>query len=152
WCRVPTTLPETPLAARKRCLERAPKKRLRDIGEARIALDGPLEEPGAAAPVVPVSPPRSIAKTLIWASALVVTAMAGVAVVGILKGTPRAADTTSVVRFNIGAQDKMDNLTWPRISPGGTMIAFQARGESGKTSIWVRRLDTLQAQELPGTE
>ena len=152
WSQLPASIPANLVRLLKRCLERDPKKRLRDIGEARIALDGPLEEPGAAAPVVPVSPPRSIAKTLIWASALVVTAMAGVAVVGILKGTPRAADTTSVVRFNIGAQDKMDNLAWPRISPDGTMIAFQARGESGKTSIWVRRLDTLQAQELPGTE
>jgi Tol biopolymer transport system component len=57
-----------------------------------------------------------------------------------------------VVRFNIGAQEKMTGLAWPRLSPDGTMIAFQARGASGKTAIWVRRLDAFEAQELAGTE
>jgi len=151
WPQLPAATPPSLVRLLKRCLERDPKKRLRDIGEARIALDAPMDEPIApsAAPAPP--PARSLAKTLIWAAALVVTVLAGVAVVGILKG-PKAEGGDPVVRFNIGAQDKMDNLAWPRISPDGTMIAFQARGESGKTSIWVRRLDSLQAQELAGTE
>jgi len=152
WNQLPASIPPGLVRLLKRCLERNPKVRLRDIGEARIALEGPLDEPVAVASVTPAPPPRSTAKSLIWASALVVTVMAGVAVVGILKGTPKAQDTSAVVRFNIGGGEKLTSLAWPRISPDGTMIAFQARGESGKTSIWVRRLDAFEAQELPGTD
>ncbi|HJQ98377.1 MAG TPA: protein kinase [Candidatus Polarisedimenticolaceae bacterium] len=152
WSQLPASLPSGLVRLLRRCLERNPKARLRDIGEARIALDGPLDEPAPVAISPTAPPPRSIAKTVIWATALVVTVLALVAVVGILKGAPTAQDTSSVVRFNIGGGAKLSNLAWPRISPDGTMIAFQARGESGKTSIWVRRLDAFDAQELVGTD
>ena len=37
------------------------------------------------------------------------------------------------------------------ISPAGTMLAFVARADR-KTQLWVRRLDSLAARPLPGTE
>src|SRR5690606_4884868 len=70
--------PETPAAVRRllaRCLERDPKVRLRDIGEARILLSRPLDaEPVAA-------PPGRRRHTWIGAAAgaLLIAAVAGAA-------------------------------------------------------------------------
>jgi eukaryotic-like serine/threonine-protein kinase len=41
WSLIPSTTPPTILALLRRCLERNPRQRLRDIGEARIVLEQP---------------------------------------------------------------------------------------------------------------
>src|SRR5262249_5918903 len=38
------------------------------------------------------------------------------------------------------------------LSPDGTKIALEARDSSGRSLIWIRSLDSLDAQPLPGTE
>src|SRR5262249_2552130 len=38
------------------------------------------------------------------------------------------------------------------ISPDGRKIAFAAKDEAGKVTLWVRSLDTMTARPLPGTE
>src|SRR5215469_2088669 len=38
------------------------------------------------------------------------------------------------------------------LSPDGTRLAFSAMTEEGKSMLWVRPLNSLQAQPLPGTE
>ena len=40
----------------------------------------------------------------------------------------------------------------PAISPDGKMIAFTASDSSGKTMIWIRQLESLNATSLAGTE
>ena len=40
----------------------------------------------------------------------------------------------------------------PAISPDGRTIAFAAAGADGRSQLWVRRLDTLTARALTGTE
>ena len=51
WQSLPATLPSPVRRLIARCLDRDPKRRLRDIGEARIALDGPFEAPSIDPPV-----------------------------------------------------------------------------------------------------
>jgi eukaryotic-like serine/threonine-protein kinase len=38
------------------------------------------------------------------------------------------------------------------ISPDGRFVAFGGTGLSGRSMLWVRPLDSLEARELPGTE
>jgi len=38
------------------------------------------------------------------------------------------------------------------LSPDGSQLAFAAVSDDGRSGLWVRRLDSLQAQELGGTE
>src|SRR5262249_53768559 len=126
------------------------KKRLRDIGEARIALDTLGSEPEAHAAAIPAPPPRKSRSTAIaWGVAALSLVVAAVATIG---GSRRADSHPAVVRFEVGPPANMLSMNWPRISPDGTMLAFQGRGQSGKSGIWVRRLDSFEAQELPGTE
>ena len=40
----------------------------------------------------------------------------------------------------------------PRISPDGRRLAFNASDTTGVQGIWVRQMNSLQAQRLPGTE
>jgi Tol biopolymer transport system component len=44
------------------------------------------------------------------------------------------------------------SIDLPRISPDGTLLAFNATDSVGVVSIWVRRMNSLEAQRLPGTE
>jgi Tol biopolymer transport system component len=68
------------------------------------------------------------------------------------------------VRFLITSSDKTTfdsglvgggasrSLNAGSISPDGRKIAFTARDEAGKVMLWVRALDAITAQSLPGTE
>jgi len=38
------------------------------------------------------------------------------------------------------------------VAPNGRVIAFTAISNNGQRSLWVRRLDSLEAKELPGTD
>ena len=40
----------------------------------------------------------------------------------------------------------------PALSPDGTKVVFGAKTEGGTTQLWLRRLDSLEAQPIPGTE
>ena len=144
WNEIPPATPPRVVRLLKRCLERDPKKRLRDIGEARIALDAPDEEmtPGTGT-TVPV--PNRIA----WAAAAAVIALSAVAIVGFLRKPPAVHPVT---RFEVAADPKLAGMTWPRISPDGRTLAFLGRDNTGKTSIWVRPLDAFDAYPLQETE
>ena len=149
------TLPaETPPAARRllaRCLEREPTLRLRDIGEARIALSWTDREE-APVPAVASAPARL--RALPWA---LVTA-AAVALAFLATRAPRTAPATPIVklRTSFGVDARAALLQGGNaiaVSPDGTALAFTARAApDAEARIFVRRLDQLDAAPLPGTE
>ncbi len=57
WTALPAATPPSVRRLLERCLDRDPRHRLRDIGEARIVLEDPA--PPAAPLLAPVRPPRS---------------------------------------------------------------------------------------------
>jgi len=140
WSTLP---PATPLTLRhllERCLERDPKRRLRDIGEARLALDGTSAvepSPAAAAHRGGVSP---------WlvAAALVATA----ALAGGLGWSLRKPEPAPLRKLDIAAEGlASDETQRPVLSPDGRRVAYFAARK-----IHVRDLDRVEARELPGTE
>jgi len=149
WKDLPPATPRSVVRLLQRCLERDAKKRLRDIGEARIALETMGAEPEAA-PEAPVpAARRSMFTRAAWAFAVIVLALSAVAIVGIL-GKPPAPQP--VLRFQIAADPRLVSMTWPRISPDGRKIVFLGRDPAGKTSIWVRPLDAFAPYQLAETE
>jgi Tol biopolymer transport system component len=134
-----------------RCLERDPKARLRDIGEARIALTSP-SKPDAETPVAATPPGRPM-----WIPALaaVVLFAAGAAAALVATRGPATAPKASVNRFSItpsgDAALKGDGVD-ARISPDGRTLVFLAASTAGPSSLWVRPLDSLVAKPVPGTE
>src|SRR5215469_5355 len=117
----------------QRCLEKDPKKRLRDIGEARYVLDK------SPAPPEPVTAPKR--SWLGWtAAAVLAVAAAGFAALWL-----RPAPLPHVMRFEIHAPPGGTlPLGTPAISPDGRTIAFTVNDPDGKRRIHLRPIDRIQ--------
>jgi serine/threonine protein kinase len=122
----------------RRCLEKDPKQRLRDIGEARFLLES--ETPSQAREM----PPRMLS----WA-----VAAGGIAIALALAFVHfrEAPSQRTVLRYTIPAPENTTSLRGFAISPNGRLVAIAAQ-VSGKRQLWLRALDALQAQPMAGTD
>ncbi len=156
WDVLPATTPAAIQKLVRRCLTKDPKQRLRDIGEARIAIEETLAGATGVPPVAVHGQdahatwrralPWGIATT--FALAAVFAALAYIRVSSVQAHTVR-----SFVLPPEGASYAFDaNVGTAVLSPDGTRLVFAAKDSSGKTMLWVRPLDSLTAQPLEGTE
>jgi eukaryotic-like serine/threonine-protein kinase len=134
-----------------RCLEKDPKRRLRDIGEARIRLEevisGAAEEP--ARPGGPIAAATAGSRTrerLAWGAAAACVLLAGVAVRWALRPVPRPPETRVDIVTPATAQP-----TSIALSPDGRQIVFVASDDKA-SRLWLRSLSATKAQPLEGTE
>jgi serine/threonine-protein kinase len=142
WAALPSGTPPTLAALIRRCLERDPKRRLRDIGEARIALDDlvtGVTDVAAHAAAPPLGTSRR--QTWFWLLALAATALAAIAV-GRFVLVPSAAPPRPV-RFEISTGDVATAV----LSPDGTQLAIASQGH-----LWVRDLAKLETRALEKTD
>ena len=133
-----------------RCLERNPRSRLRDIGEARVLIErGPGAAGATAEPSRPAPRWRAMAP---WIAAAFFCAAAGV-FASLLWGGRRPEP---VVRFLVPQPPKTTVLPFdlPSISPDGRHLALTAAGQAdgGPHMLWVRPMDSVEVRPLPGTE
>ena len=126
----------------KRCLDRDLKTRLRDIGEARIAIQKYLADPQADAPVPLEAQPASRRRLgLGLAAALMIAAISAIAVTH-FGATPPPRQR---VRFQLAPPE--GTLSLFALSPDGRYLAFATR-EGVASKIWVRALDSLETKLL----
>jgi len=141
WSKIPARL--QPLL--RACLERNPKKRLRDIGDSGLLLQESTEEP--AERQRSASSPRWL-----WA----VTAAACIVAIGlaVIHFREKPAAAPEVIRFQIRLPDKVTftRSAHPSLSPDGHRVAFPAVGPDGHTAVWVQDLDAEVARALPDTD
>ncbi len=64
----------------------------------------------------------------------------------------KAAPLLSVARYTVDIKQGLSNIYWPRISPDGSSVAFQADDSAGTNRIWVRPINSLEAYPLLNTE
>ncbi|MGA9884564.1 MAG: protein kinase, partial [Candidatus Acidiferrales bacterium] len=155
WAQLPSSTPARVRVLLQRCLQKDPKQRLRDIGDARISLDevisGAAEPPAAAAAATITFAPRW-PRALPWTLAgLLACALIAIAVVWKLSTTP-----TQMTRSLISAPPKFsfafaEPYGAPVLSPDGTKLVFPAEKVDGQESLWVRPLDSLSPRQLQGT-
>lgn len=138
WMLLPADTPPTVRHLLKRCLERDPKRRLRDIGDARFALEEGVNRSVAAA--VPAAAP-----TRGWYSLVAFAALGGVLMaVGAAWVLWPAPSDRPLRKFELPLDGLQVSLgTAPIISPDGRSLAFVANG-----SLHVRHLDQLASQPL----
>ena len=121
------TAPAPIKALLRRCLDRDAKTRLRDIGEARVAIANYLADPESATK----SPSaRSTHQWLAWAVAAV---LAVLAIVGWLRPRPAASSPAADLTFTIapaagGLAPVGDLHATPEISPDGSAVIFYETG------------------------
>jgi len=161
WSALPKGTPAHVRRLLERCLRKDSKLRLRDIGEARIALDEPAVLPSAERQ-------QSRWGWSEWAAAVL---LVSTVVFGFLWLREPAPDTLAV-QFEIGSPSGTD-FTSPysgtAISPDGRFIVFAAGMQgnlqrlpsraipgdvlpSGNAPLWLRPLDSSAAHPLEGTE
>jgi eukaryotic-like serine/threonine-protein kinase len=145
---------DTPPAARqllRRCLERDARSRLRDIGEARIALErAPLD----AAAQAPAGAGPGRRTTLALGAAAAVFALLFLA--ALLRPRAGAVPELHLARFPLATDPSLSvltELTTPfAVSPDGQTVVFTATKEGSARHLWVRSLGSLEARELADTE
>ena len=151
-----STLPaSTPRRVRDllaRCLEKDPKKRLRDIGEARIRLEEVLsggndDTASAAGPSIVTPAASRTRERIAWGTAAAFALLAGVASVWALR--PVAASPETRLEITTPATD--DPVSFA-ISPDGRQLVFVASATGGQAQLWRRPLDQTTAEPLAGTE
>jgi serine/threonine-protein kinase len=99
WSALPAGLPWNIRAMLRRCLERDPKRRQRDIWDARIELEQPATE--ETAPAAAPAPRRS--PSVPWILAAVMTVVAAAVTVIHVRESPPAAP---LVRFDVFPPEK----------------------------------------------
>ena len=154
WTRLPTSTPAALVAVLKRCLERDSKRRLRDIGEARLALDPASASstsfagtPAAAPPVAP--PSRSVWPLVVGAALLAIAASAVTRF-----ASPPNSTVQQPMRVSITPPaDQSFYLathTVAAISRDGSTLAL-ALTSKAQSQLYVRRLAEFDARPLAGT-
>ena len=140
-------LSRVPLKARRlleHCLQKNPKKRLRDIGDVELLLEG---APGATSSAAS-SPP--------WMSAKVAWGVAGllliaVAALGFLQFRQKPPAGAASVRFELTPPDN-GTVSLLAMSPDGSKLAMIVQGPDGQPAAWIRSLDSVDSRKLGGTE
>jgi eukaryotic-like serine/threonine-protein kinase len=149
WSALPAETPAIVRRLLRRCLERDPRKRLRDAGDAELDLAEVLAGPGSEAGGEGEAARRRAAPWQALAAAAVASAALGAGVAWLaLRSTeplPRLAS-----RFEIATPPEV-HLEELAISPDGRTIAFAGR-RGAQRQLYLRRLDQFEAQPLPGTD
>ena len=154
WPSLPANLPEPVRRLLRRCLEKDPKRRLRDIGEARLAL----EEPISSELAVPARPPAISAisaPTSLWRRALpiaVTAVIVGVAASSLTWSFQRTAAAAApvVTRFPIvlpdGQVSTRQNVAVVAFSPDGARLVYAANRQ-----LYLRSMAEVEAKPIPGS-
>jgi serine/threonine protein kinase/Tol biopolymer transport system component len=158
WDTLPDDLPRPARRLLRRCLEKNPKQRLRDAGDARLeieeALHGPPDEgePG----VGHAAEPRSRLRARLHRAVTVMLLLATVVLAFLFVRNARRDEP--VLHAMIPPPDGTDfhlNYANPGpavISPDGRMLAFAARDSLEQVRLYLRSLAADAAYVLTGTE
>jgi eukaryotic-like serine/threonine-protein kinase len=139
WTGVPTPVRRL----LQRCLEKDPRRRLRDIGDVWTLLD---DTPGASTPAARSS------RLAAGLAVVAVTAIAAASALAVVHFRERPAAAPEIARLHmtlpVGAAPDLNF----RISPDGRRVAFLGRGSDGVLRMYLRELETLDVRPLAGTE
>ena len=152
WEALPGAVPFGLNTYLRRCLQKDPRERIRDIGDVRLAFAGAFDVPSPGGEAVSVPPGRAASgwrQSLPWS----VAAMLAVAVVGLswLQLGRDPATPTEPIRFAISApQGALLGGQTPVVSADGSSVLLTTT-EGATTQLHLRRLDEAETVPLPGT-
>jgi serine/threonine protein kinase len=150
WTVLPKDVPKRIRKLLERCLVKDDKRRLRDIGEARIALeDAPDEAPHTT------SKPNPLRRSLPWAvAAAAVLVAALLAVPALLHRTSGGVASSEVMHLDISYPPNVEPISGMQggfaVSPDGQMLAMIGVRD-GVRRLYIRRFDRPEATEVGET-
>ncbi len=149
WAALPPKTPPSVRRVLRRCLDRDPKTRFRDIADARIEMDEVAETDAGASPVVVARPRGSRAA---WAVAALLAVAGAVgwwrAVSAPKPVTPaRTAFAVAIPEGDLVAYDDTPILA---LSRDGRRLVYAAE-RAGARALFLRTLGEIDARPLEGT-
>ncbi len=150
WSSLPSDTPAPIKRLLRRCLVRDARKRLRDIGDARLDIEEAIAAPSSdiPAPQAAARPATLAQRALPWLVGLAVGAVAGSAAWGLLR--PESASSAPPIRTTITAPPAVE-IVDVALAPDGRTLAFTGT-QNDKSRIYVRALDQIEAVPLTGSE
>ena len=162
WNALPANTPASIRRLLRRALEKDRKRRLPDIGSARLEIDEALAAPASEASSANASAAVASTPRAGWRVALPWTLAAalgaGFAIAVAMWAPWRRAPAATPVRLitDIGVDASLGLFGAPgnnlAISPDGKLFVFAAQTSSGAAQLYLRRLNQLNATALAGTE
>ena len=149
WEALPASTPANVRALLRRCLQKDPARRLRDIGDARLGLEEPLLEAMPAAAEAATRPRLAMLG--------VACGVLGALAAGLLGWHlwRKAPATPPVARFtiNLPPNEVISSQVRPALalSPDGRHVAYVGN-RAGRTQLHLRPIDQLESKPIPGTE
>jgi serine/threonine protein kinase len=148
WALLPESTPPGVRRLLRHCLEKDPRKRLRDAGDARLALDDVLTGQAEGSTQEVQGKARSRSSAIRWASAgLAVGLIAGVAGWFLTRAAAPGAPV-GVVRLSIAFLERPVSMPIGSrhlaISSDGTRIVY-----ASSNRLWLRRIDQDEPVALP---
>jgi serine/threonine protein kinase len=121
------------------CLQKDPDARMQSAHDVAIALNWKRTDGRGGG-----QPPSAV---LPWS----IAALLAIVVIALLLLRPKPA-VTQPLRFHINPPPATAINGVPAISPDGSRVAFPAITANGSSMLWLRSLDSIDAQPLKGTE
>jgi len=163
WNVLPAATPWRAKDLLRRCLQKDPRQRLRDIGDARLEIEAPTAYPSEA-----VTAPRKF--TLPWLAVLAaVIVVASILIDRLVSGRSQRPPAPSVVTSTIkvepghwldgmrrAIETERPTRTAMAISSDGRFVVYSAieenPGPQAKPQLYLRRMDQSEAKPITGTE
>ena len=131
----------------RHCLEKASADRFQSAQDLAFALEAATGDSGTAAPAATPGPAGRRRAWMMAAAMLVIGALLAVIALSL-----RPAPSAPLVRFALSPPEKSSLAGTVALSPDGRSLVLVAVGSHGKTSLWLRDLDSLKPRELAGTD
>jgi serine/threonine-protein kinase len=147
WSALPSDVPPRIRHLLQRCLTKDEKRRLRDIGDARLELEDSLD----AVPDVAPSAARPLKRALPWA-----VAAAGILLAGwtIVNRNGNIAASRSVMHLDVAYPAEVEPISGLQggfaLSPDGQIVAMIGVRD-GVRRLYIRPLDRSKAMEVTDT-
>ena len=137
------------------CLQKNPEDRYQSAHDVKLEMKWIAAAPTASAPST-AAPHASLStrSRIGWIAAIVLAIIVG-AITGIVLNRPAPEPS---IRTAINPPEKTvfsltgDDAGPPVLSPDGSALAFSAMSPDGKTLLWIRPMNSLEAHPLPSTE
>ena len=152
---LPVDLPETLRAVIRQCLQKDPKRRIRDVGDVQLAMEGAFEGIGDVSTLL-----NPASQLSVWQRPAAIILLMGLVALaasltawsltsgpeqarGLLRAvvTPEEGVVLSQDAFQPGLA----------ISPDGATLVYRGRPDDGGIRLYRRRFDTFAAEAIRGT-
>ena len=147
WPQLPASTPSVIRRLLQRCLEKDPKRRLRDIGDARFDIDDATEQPTTSRAAI-ASTRDATRRVLRWMLPALVAI--GVAAALALRFAP-SAPLRDVTRFTVPMPQTLQLIDMMALSPDGRALVYTGVDDGGRR-LYKRTVDTIESVPIRGAE